>query len=398
MAFDPERLETFRARIGALVESGHVPGLVALVAANDGSAMESIGVLGLEKSEPMSPTTIFRIASITKPMAAATAMALIARGTFSLSDPVERFLPELANRRVLRTLASEPDDTVPANRSITIEDLLTCRLGFGSIMAPPDTYPIQEAEAALGLKTLSWPWPANPIDSDEWIRRFSTLPLLEQPGERWRYHTGIQILGILIERATNSSLEQAMRDCVFDPVGMPDTTFTLPAGDGSRLATAYLPDHTTGELVVFDSAESSEWAAPPAMANAAAGLLSTLNDVWAFAQMLRNEGMADGRRVLSRESVAAMTRNHLTAAQRADAAQFLGPDGGWGYGMAAPVAGTSDPSLLAGYGWDGGTGCSWRTDPITGLTGILLTQRGVNSPEPQHHFLEFWEGARALVS
>ncbi|MGH2548939.1 MAG: serine hydrolase domain-containing protein, partial [Thermomicrobiales bacterium] len=281
------------------------------------------------------------------------------------------------------------DDTVPARRSITVEDLLTCRFGFGSIMAQPGIYPIQDAEAELELQTLGWPWPPKPLTSDEWIARFATLPLLEQPGEAWRYHTGIQILGIYLERLSGQSLEEFLRVRIFEPLGMAATSFSLPPGAKGRLTPAYLPDDESEGLQVFDEPETSLWTNPPLMANAAGGLLSTIDDLWAFVSMI----LADGKGVLKPESVAAMTRNHLTATQRASAPMFLGEHGGWGYGMAAPGPVTGDPPKPWGFGWGGGTGTEWRSDPVRGLTGILLTQRGVNSPAPPRHYSEFWSAA-----
>ena len=168
-------------------------------------------------------------------------MALVDDGVLSLGDPVERFLPELADRRVLRSLESALDDTVPAERSITVEDLLTFRLGFGAIMAPPGAYPIQDAEAELGLMTLGPPWPPPPFGSDEWIRRFATLPLLDQPGAEWRYNTGAQVLGVLLERASGQPLEAFLRARLFEPLGMVDTSFSVPAEKQGRFTTAYMP-------------------------------------------------------------------------------------------------------------------------------------------------------------
>ena len=150
---------------------------------------------------PMARDAIFRIASLTKPVTAVTTMTLVEAGVLALDQPVDDLLPELAHRRVLRRLDVELDDTVPAARSVTVEDLLSSRLGFGSVMAPPDSLPIQRAEAAADLESIGGPpWPPVADDVDSWIAALGGLPLMYQPGERWLYNTSSQVLGVLIAR------------------------------------------------------------------------------------------------------------------------------------------------------------------------------------------------------
>jgi CubicO group peptidase (beta-lactamase class C family) len=228
--FDAAGLRHLHDRLAAHTESGRVPGLVARVARGDEMHTEVLGHAALGDPAPLRRDAIFRIASLTKPIAAAGAMLLVDDGVLALNDPVDALLPELAGRRVLRSLESPLDDTVPAERTITLEDLLTFRLGFGAIMEPPGTYPIQAAEAELGLMTLGPPWPPPPFGSDEWIARFATLPLLHQPGAAWRYNTGAQVLGVLLERASGQPLETFLRQRLFDPLGMADTSFSVPVG------------------------------------------------------------------------------------------------------------------------------------------------------------------------
>ncbi len=352
-------------RLAASVERGVVPGLLALVASGDDVHVEVLGHPSLDDPAPLRRDAIFRIASLSKPMGAAGAMALVEDGLLALDDPVETYLPELADRRVLRSLASPLDETVPAERSISVEDLLTFRLGFGVVMAPPGTYPIQAAEAELQLATLGPPWPPPPFGSDEWIRRFANLPLMDQPGTTWRYNTGLQVLGVLMERASGQRLEQFLRARLFDPLGMADTSFSVSPEKLPRLTTAYFPDLETGALTVLDPSSGGWWSEPPAMDNPAGMLVSTLDDVWAFVSMLLAGGRHGDVRVLAPESVRAMTSDHLTDGQRQAAALFLGAGGGWGYGMGAPgpLAGEHEPPVPWGFGWDGGTGTTWRSDP-----------------------------------
>ncbi len=395
---DPAGLRRLHDRLSAHVEAGDVPGLVALVARGGDVHTEVLGSAALGDPSPLRRDAIFRIASISKPIAAAGAMSLVDDGVLSLDDPVESLLPELADRHVLRSLEGRLDDTVPAERPITVEDLLTFRLGFGAIMAPPGTYPIQDAEAELGLMTLGPPWPPPPFGSDEWIARFATLPLLHQPGAEWRYNTGAQVLGILIERASGHSLEAFLRARLFEPLGMVDTSFSVPADKQSRFTTAYMPDGETGALAVLDPPVGGWWNEPPAMANAAGMLVSTIEDLWAFVSLLLSGGTHQGEPLLSSGSVADMTRDHLTAEQRRSASLFLGEHGGWGYGMAAPGPVSGEPPIPWGFGWNGGTGTVWSTDPVRGITGIMLTSRAMTSPEPPAHFVDFWDAAYASLA
>ena len=371
-----------------------MPGLAALVARSDDVHVEVVGAPALGASTPLRRDAIFRIASLSKPIAGAAAMLLTEDGTITLDSPVADFLPELSSPRVLRNLDGPLDDTVPVERAITAEDLLTFRLGFGVIMAPPGTYPIQEAEAELGLMTLGPPWPPPPFGPDEWMARFATLPLLHQPGAEWRYNTGAQVLGVLLERASGVPLEQFLRDRLFGPLGMTDTSFWVPPEKQDRFTTAYVPDDATGELQLLDPPVEGWWNVPPAMGNAAGMLVSTLDDLWAFVSMLVARGVArDGTRLLSAASVDAMTTDHLTASQRGSAPVFFGDHGGWGYCMAAPGPVTGEPPVPWGFGWNGGTGTTWFSDPVRGLTTILLSQRAMTSPEPPALFADFWEAA-----
>jgi CubicO group peptidase (beta-lactamase class C family) len=376
------------------VERGQMPGLIALVAGGRAVQVEVVGTKAFDDAAPLGRDAIFRIASLTKPVAAAAAMVLLDRGTLRLDDPVDDLLQELAERRVLRSLDADLDDTVPARRAITVEDLLTFRMGFGVVMAPPGTYPIQAAEAELNLATLGPPWPPRPHSPDEWIRLLGTLPLMHQPGDRWMYNTGAQVLGVLLERASGQPLEVLLRECLFEPLGMRDTGFSVRPDQRARLTTAYAPDPESGALSVLDGVEDSYWNAPPAMPDAAGWLVSTIDDFWAFVQMLLARGEYRGERIIAAATIDAMTTDRLTAEQRADASLFL--DGsGWGLGMLVPAGGAE--GIPGGFGWDGGTGTTWRSDVRRDVTGILFTQRAMTSPQPPEVFADFWRCAYQTV-
>jgi CubicO group peptidase (beta-lactamase class C family) len=395
---DAAALTRLHDRLSAHVESGAVPGLAALVARGNDVDTVVLGSPAVGDSTPLRRDAIFRIASLSKPIGAAAAMALVDDGVLSVSDPVDKYLPELANRRVLRSLESPLSDTVPAERPISIEDLLTFRLGFGCIMAPPDTYPIQSAEVELGLMTLGPPWPPPSFGPDEWLARFATLPLMEQPGSVWRYNTGAQVLGFLIERASGKPLEAYLRERLFEPLGMTDTSFRVPPEKQDRFTTAYMPSRDSMALDLMDEPRSGWWSQPPALPNIAGMLVSTLDDFWVFTSMLAAGGRHDGRQVLSPGAVADMTRDHLSSDQRAAATPFLGAHDGWGYCMVAPVPVTGPTPEPWGYGWNGGTGTVWTSDLGSGLTGILLTQRGLTSPEPPALFVDFWDAAYGALA
>ncbi len=387
------------------VAAGHVPGLVTLVASGDDVHVDAIGTPAFDDDAPLARDAIFRIASLSKPIAAAAAMAMVEAGTLTLDAPIDDLVPELANRRVLRALDADLDGTVPAHRPITLEDLLSYRLGFGSVMAAPGSFPIQRAEAELGLQSIGGPpWPPVAHDVDSWISALGSLPLMYHPGERWLYNTSGQVLGVLLARAADRPLDSVLREHVFEPLGMADTGFTVPATQLGRFTTAYAPDPETDELSVLDRPAGSWWARPQPFPDASGWLVSTVDDLWAFVSMLLAGGTAPaagragrGERVLSPESVALMTTDRLTPAQREGTEPFLHPGDGWGLGMVAPVAGTTAP-LPCGIGWDGGIGTTWRSDLTTGVTGIQLTQRALTSPAPPPIRDDFWAGVAAAVT
>ena len=383
-------IEALEVTLARHVQRGDLPGLVALVARGDDVHVAAIGHKAFGDAEPIGRDAIFRIASITKPIAGVAAMLLLQDGAMALDDPVQRWLPELAAPRVLRSPESPLDDTVPAERPITVEDVLSFHLGFGSIMAA-GPYPIQQAERELGLKTLGPPWPAPDLTPGQWLAGLGRLPLLDQPGTRWRYNTGASVAGVLIERVAGAPLAEVLRERVFEPLGMADTGFCVPAAKLNRFTTFYAPGDQAGELRVFDRPDGW-WSSPPKMADASSGLVSTVDDLWAFASMLA----ADGGGLLSAESVRLMTTDRMTAGERAENQVFLGDHSGWGLMMLVPAADGSS-GIPGGYGWEGGSGTTWRTDTAVGLTGILLTQRMATSPQPTKLVTDFWAAAYAAI-
>ncbi|NEU98728.1 serine hydrolase domain-containing protein [Bradyrhizobium uaiense] len=381
-----------QARLGRMhdvlarhIEDGDVPGLVALVSRRGEIHADVIGRMAVD-GPPMQRDTIFRIASMTKPVTVVAAMILVEECRLRLDDPLDRWLPELADRKVLRSIESEVNDTVPARRAITLRDLLTFRFGLGMIPAYPARYPIQMALADAGFA----PGPVFPsFPPDELLRRYGTLPLAYQPGERWLYNTGSLILGVLIARLAGTSFGGFLQERVFEPLGMKDTAFHVPQHKLTRLATAYARDPASGALKVFDAPATGKYAAPPAFENGGAGLVSTADDFNAFAQMMLNGGRLGTERILSRPSVELMTSNQITPEQKLGSEFLLGTRG-WGFGLSVVTARDDLCDVPGRYGWDGGYGTSWYSDPREAMTGILLTQRMMDSPQPLPVFSDFW--------
>jgi CubicO group peptidase (beta-lactamase class C family) len=338
------------------VGDGVVPGAAALVARGEEVEVASAGDLG--------PDAIVRIASITKPITAAAVMLLVEEGRLALDNPIARWLPELASPRVVRTPESPVDDVVPAARSITVEDLLTFRAGWG--------FPADFSLPAVVELFQRLPVFGPRETPDEWLVTLADVPMLRQPGEAWLYNTCSDIQGVLIARASGRPLTEFLAERVFEPLGMTDTGFSVPAKTLDRLAPYHGPDLSpVGERL---------WTEPPVFPSGAGGLLSTLADWHRIGQML----LADGGELLSPSSVRLMTTDHLTQAQR-DASTLFLEGAGWGFGGSVESDGR--------YGWVGGTGTSAHVAPSTGRVGVLLTQVPLTGPTPPPLMRRFWEVA-----
>jgi CubicO group peptidase (beta-lactamase class C family) len=389
-----ERLGRMHGVLAGYVERGELPGIVTLVSRRGEVVVDAIGTKAVGGSEPMRRDTIFRIASMTKPITAAAAMILVEECKLRLDEPVDRLLPELADRRVLKRLDGPLDDTVSANRSITLRDLLTFRLGIGAVMAPPGRYPIQKAMADVGLA----PGPNLPMHApDEWMKRLGSLPLIHQPGEMWMYHIGSDVLGVLIARAADQTLDHFLRERIFEPLGMKDTGFHVPSEKLERLPPSYMSNPDNGELMVHDNPCDSQWGRPPAFSSGGGGLVSTVDDYMAFCQMMLNKGRYGRQRILSRPSVELMTTDHLTAEQKAGARVFFGDNRSWGFGVGVSTRRDDLATVPGRFGWDGGIGTSGYSDPKEDMIGILMTQRLMESPDPPGVFLDFWTSAYQAI-
>jgi CubicO group peptidase (beta-lactamase class C family) len=391
------RLDTMHGVMARHVDRGDLPGLVTLVARRGEVHVDAVGAKALG-GEPVGRDTIFRISSMTKPVTAVATMLLVEECLLRLDDPVDGYLPELADRRVLRRLDGPLDDVVRSSRSITVRDLLTFTMGFGVVMAAPGTYPVQRAADDLALGQGP-PSPATMPEPDEWIRRLGTLPLLHQPGERWMYNTGSDVLGVLVARASRRAFDAFLRERVFEPLGMHDTGFSVSAEKTGRLATGYWTGFGNGRNEVHDPAVGGQWSRPPAFPSGGAGLVSTVDDYLAFATMLADHGRYAAGRLLSRASVELVTTDRLTPAQKAGSAFVPGffERNGWGFGVSVVTRRDDVAKSVGTYGWDGGLGTSWFTDPSEELVAILMTQQAFTSPDPPAVCRDFWTATYAAI-
>ncbi|MER6735055.1 serine hydrolase domain-containing protein [Streptomyces puniciscabiei] len=364
------------------VDDGTVPGAVGLVARGDAVEVVTTGSVDTNGTAPMARDTIFRIASITKPITAAAVLMLVEEGRLGLDAPVEEWLPELAKPSVVRAPDAPVADVVPAARPITVEDLLSSRTGWGfpadfSLPAVQALFTVQKDGRAL----RDWP------DADTWLGLLAQVPMLHQPGDAWLYGTSSDLQGILVARASGRTFPDFLAERIFEPLGMTDTGFEVPEAKRHRFTSSYTPA-PDGSLELTDTPDG-QWSRVPRFHSGGGGLVSTADDWLAFARMLLNGGEGNGHRLLTPTSVSRMTTNHLTAEQRARVPLFLEGQG-WGYGGQVDVT-PADPWNVPGrYGWVGGTGTTAHVVPSLGTVAILLTQVAMTNPTPTPLMRDFW--------
>lgn len=386
----PERLAGMHHTLRRYVENRRLPGLVATISRRGMQHTDAIGTLSFDRDTAMGLDTIFRVASVTKPITAVAAMILVEECRLRLDDPVDEILPELANRRVLRTIDSELDDTVPAKRPITLRDLLTFRSGYGELIFLSPACPLQRALAQAGLPLSAWMFDGTP---DEYMRRIEKLPLAFHPGERWLYHMSAEILGVLIARASGMPLSSFLRTRIFEPLGMNDSGFTVPPEKLDRVATCYMEDPTSGSLTPIPEADISLLSQPVAFESGAGDqFLSTAADLLVFGKMMLGGGEYDNVRILSRPTVELMTTDHLTAAQK-ESSPFFGnfwDARGWGLGLSVITRRDGIADVPGRFGWDGAFCTSMYVDPREQLVGVLMAQSRPAALRLPQIVLDFW--------
>lgn len=366
------------AAIGTIINKGALAGVATLVW-RDGKVVQAAGVgwQDMEAKRPMQRDTLFRIASMTKPITSAAALMLFQEGRFALNDPITRWAPEFSDMRVLRSPDAPLDQTDPAERPITFADLLTHQSGL--TYGPFHSGPLARAyDEALG----------GDIDSvvppDDWIARLAALPLIDHPGTTFHYGHSTDLLGLLIARMEDAPLGDVLKRRVFDPLGMKDTGFTVPIEKRSRRAGLYGFDeagHLIARLTGPGGSTLPERPEDMAFVSGGQGLWSTLDDYLAFARLFLGAGAVDGVRLLRPETFALMHSNRLTESQRATAELGGLPIFAAGHGFGMGVAVVLEPekaelTLCGGgvgaVGWPGGFGGWWQADPNDNSVLILL--------------------------
>ena len=370
--FDASALAGAPGILERVVEAGDLSGAVTLIWRN-GEVVQThaCGQANIEQARPMALDTIFRIASMTKPITSVAALMLMEEGKLALNDPVARWAPEFADMRVLRDASGPLDETYATPRPITVEDLLTHRsglaYGFTSVGPIAGAY-----EAALGAGD------AQPRTEDEWMQALASLPLAYSPGERFHYSHATDVLGVLVGRIAGMDFRRFLFERIFEPLGMRDTDFYVPGAKHGRLASVYRLNADALEPVDFPDIDE-----PPAICSGGGGLFSTADDYLRFARMLLNNGEVDGVRLLKAETVALMRSNHLTDAQRQFGFMGIPFWAGQGFGLGVSVV--TDPvrqawmggGSMGAFGWPGAFGTWWQADPVENMVMIYLIQNSL---------------------
>jgi CubicO group peptidase (beta-lactamase class C family) len=371
---EPALLARASEGLRSVVDSGDLSGAVTLIwRAGEIVETTAYGMANIEDARPMARDTLFRIASMTKPITSVAALMLLEEGKLSLDDPISRWAPEFADMRVLTDAGGPLDDTFPAPRAITVEDLITHRAGLA--YAFTSVGPIAHAhQAALG-DVLS-----QPMAPDAWMKALGDLPLSYPPGERFHYSHATDVLGFLVGRVAGMDFRRFLLERIFEPLGMIDTDFYIPPEKRNRAAVVYRLDETAD---VLEPVAFTRYDAPPVFCGGGGGLISTADDYLTFARMLLNGGEVDGVRLLKPETVAAMRTNRLTDAQRE--IDFLGmpfwSGQGFGLGLSVIIDPEQQSWMGAGsagsFGWPGAFGTWWQADPVEDMIAIYLIQNSM---------------------
>lgn len=369
-----EGLAQIPQALQAVVDAGDLSGFVTLVwRKGEIAQVNTVGHRDLSTKAPMERDTLFRIASMTKPVTSIAALMLMGEGKLRLDDPVAKWIPELSGMQVLKDAQGALEDTYPAPREITVEDLMTHRAGlaYGFTSIGPIAY---AHEDRLGSPLV------NPLSPDEWLQALGTLPLSYPPGERFHYSHATDVLGFLVARIEGKPLGEVLRERIFAPLGMEDTFFWVPPEKRSRLAKLYRAPPEGGPL---EDASLPLTDQPPAFEGGGGGLISTADDYLKFARMMLGKGEVEGVRLVKPETIELMTANRLTDAQRE--IPFMGIPfwGGQGFGLG--VSTITDPAkqewMGAGskgaFGWPGAFGTWWQADPAQDMVLIYLIQNSM---------------------
>jgi CubicO group peptidase (beta-lactamase class C family) len=372
LGFSTDKIAALRGYMQKQVDAGEIAGAVTLLARHGQIvSLDTVGLADIATNAPMRLDTIFRIRSETKPVTGVAMMMLYEQGLWSLDDPVTKFVPQFERLQVVTGVDAAGNPVLePASRPATMRELMTHTAGFAYGLA--EDGPADTAYLRAGV--------LQSASLQEMVDRIATLPLVNQPGARWRYSAATDIQGYIVEKLSGMSLADFMATRIFQPIGMVDTGFYVPVEKRGRLATLYDADPATGKLVAAPE-RVADVTVPPGMASGGGGLYSTAQDYARFAQMILNRGELGGVRLLKPETVDLMRANHLpadfTVTSNGIRPSPLGEGVGFGFDFAVAV----DPVLShqpVGKGtvsW-GGSGGSWFwIDPANDLFFIGMIQR-----------------------
>ncbi|WP_250510447.1 serine hydrolase domain-containing protein [Caballeronia sp. GACF4] len=387
--FDSARLAEMRAAMQRFVDSGEVAGIVTLTwRRGEIAQVDALGWRDTGTRTPMTRDTLFRIASMTKPVTSVAALMLVEEGRLALEAPVAKWLPELANAQVMLDPEGPLSQTEPARTQITLLDLLTHRAGFAYHFTATGELAAAYESVFNGFDTM--------VDPASWLEHVARIPLMFHPGERWQYGVSTDVLGALVQRVSGMPLGEFFRTRIFEPLGMHDTAFAVTPEQATRLATSYVVDSPGAQPVVEDHPSSSRWIDAARYQSGGGGLVSTADDYLRFARVLLGRGRlqgdakerAAGPRLLSHKSVDLMRSNFLTPAQREIPAFGYPLWRAQGFGLGLSVVDNPAFQLPAGYrstgsfSWPGALGTSWFADPVEDMIGIMLIQRRALEPFP----------------
>lgn len=360
VGFAPEGLKKLDAHMQGLVDKGHLPGVTTMLVRHGKVVnFEVHGKKGFD-GPPMTKDTVFRIYSQTKPVTGVAMMILFEEGKWTLDDPVSKFIPEFANLRVFKSV--NPDgsfETVPAERPPTMRELMSHSAGFAYGLTPDNPLDKAYADKVLGARSRA-----------DFVKAIAEIPLVDQPGQRWKYSIAVDIQGLIVEKLTGMSLGDFMKQRIFDPLKMKDTGFWLPAEKADRLASLYLWSPKVNKVVPADGFMVLDISKPPAMASGGGGLVSTNADYARFAQMLLNGGELDGARILKSETVTLMRTNALSDTIMNSSEPPFNTARGRGFGIDFAIvldSAKAGPQGEGTYSWGGAAGTWFWIDPKNDL-------------------------------
>ena len=371
---DQAALAQIAPALQAVIDAGDLSGFVTLIW-REGEEIQfnALGHRDIEAGAPMTRDTIFRIASMTKPVTTVAALMLLEEGKLKLDDPITKWAPEFAEMKVLKSATGPVEDVYPAPRAITVEDLMTHRAGLA--YAFTSIGPIAHAhQKALG-DVLT-----GDMTPDAWMAALAGLPLSYPPGERFHYSHATDVLGLIVGRIEGKPFREVLMERIFGPLKMVDTDFYFPPEKQGRAAKVY---RLKDDLSAIEEAPFPRRDAPPSFCGGGGGLVSTLDDYLTFARMLLGEGEVDGVRLLKPQTVALMRANRLTDAQRE--IPFMGIPFWLGQGFGLGLSVITDPEKQAwmgagnagAFGWPGAFGTWWQADPTSGMILIYLIQNSM---------------------